>query len=104
MVVGESRAGGTVLVVGTRNVCRSAYVERRLAHLLARAGVTVASAGTEAVAGASMDGFVARRLGRARGSAEDFAARPLWRPRASPCGSLQPILTVRSTGHFRWGG
>jgi protein-tyrosine phosphatase len=66
-----------VLVVGTGNVCRSAYVERRLAHLLARAGVTVASAGTEAVAGAGMDGVVARRLGRARGSAEDFASRAL---------------------------
>lgn len=77
MALGEHEGRGTVLVVGTANVCRSAYVERRLAHLLAGTGVAVASAGVEADEGRTMDRAARARLERSGGSASGFVARQL---------------------------
>ena len=47
--MGDIGDRGLVLVVGDGNVARSAYVERRLAHLLDGSGIRVASAGTGVV-------------------------------------------------------
>jgi protein-tyrosine phosphatase len=71
-----SRAG-RILVVCTGNVCRSPYIERRLAQLLADTDVRIESAGTRALVGEDMQegshdalesvgadttGFVSRQL------------------------------------------
>lgn len=74
---GSPIARGRVLVVCTGNVCRSPYVERRLAQLLAGTGLTVTSAGTGALVGEPVDQSVARLLERVGASAVGFAARQL---------------------------
>ncbi|WP_374968445.1 low molecular weight phosphatase family protein [Terrabacter sp. BE26] len=72
----DARAdGGAILVVCTGNVCRSPYIERRLAQLCASSGIVVSSAGTGALVGSPIDPGSLGEL-RARGaSTAEFAAR-----------------------------
>jgi protein-tyrosine phosphatase len=71
-------SAGQVLVVCTGNVCRSPYIERRLRHDLAGAGIEVSSAGTRALVGHDMDPSTRNCL-RHSGGADigAFAAREL---------------------------
>lgn len=64
-----------VLILCTGNVCRSPYIERRLAHELAGGAVSLASAGTHAVVGAPIDPRSAAELERNGGTREGFEAR-----------------------------
>lgn len=71
------RRVGRILVICTGNVCRSPYLERRLAQLLDGQDVVVESAGTRALVGADIEpGSVAvlRTLGA---DTEGFASRQL---------------------------
>ena len=68
---------GTVLVVCTGNVCRSAYIERRLAHALRGTGIKVTSAGTRALVGRDMDPSSRALLEQAGVDADGFTARQL---------------------------
>lgn len=69
--------GGLVLVVCTANVCRSPYIERRLAQLVGHLGITVISRGTRALVDQPMDPAVASALEDHDASAQGFAARQL---------------------------
>lgn len=66
---------GRVLVVCTGNVCRSPYIERRLAQMLAGTGVEVSSAGTRALVGAPIEPGSVEALGAVEAHAAGFAAR-----------------------------
>lgn len=68
---------GTILIVCTGNVCRSPYIERLLAVRIAHCGISVSSAGTNALVGAEMDPRVARRLTEVGADPSDFLARQL---------------------------
>jgi protein-tyrosine phosphatase len=68
---------GSVLVVCTGNVCRSPYIERRLAHELAGTGITVTSAGTRALVDQPMDPSTHRLLQQAGIDTAGFVARQL---------------------------
>ena len=68
---------GRVLVVCTGNVCRSPYIERRLAQLLAGTGVEVSSAGTRALVGAPIEPGSVDALGAVDAYAAGFAARQI---------------------------
>lgn len=68
---------GTILVVCTGNVCRSPYIERRLAQQLVGTGITVSSAGTRALVGRDMDPGTAALLGQVGADVDGFAARQL---------------------------
>ncbi len=68
---------GSILVVCTGNVCRSPYLERRLAQELHGTGIEVASAGTRGLVGHDMDPTSKALLERAGAPAEGFAARRL---------------------------
>ncbi|HET7475458.1 MAG TPA: low molecular weight phosphatase family protein [Dermatophilaceae bacterium] len=76
-------SGGHVLLVCTGNVCRSPFAERVLAHQLDQLGippdrrVRLASAGTAALVGESMDPRCAAHVRSAGGTAENFRARQL---------------------------
>jgi protein-tyrosine phosphatase len=71
-------SAGQVLVVCTGNVCRSPYIERRLRHDLAGAGIAVSSAGTRALVGHDMDAGTRNRLrNNGGGDIGAFAARQL---------------------------
>ena len=74
---GRSTRGGRVLVVCTGNVCRSPYMERRLARGLAGTGVVVVSAGTRALVGEGIDPGSAERLRKVGAGVDDFAATQL---------------------------
>ena len=64
----------------TGNICRSAYLERRLEQLLAGTGIEVASAGTGAVVGSPIDPGSVHEL-RLRGARTGgYAARQLTAP------------------------
>ena len=52
---GNRPAVGHILVVCTGNICRSPYIERRLAGLLADTDAVVTSAGTRALVGAPIE-------------------------------------------------
>ncbi|WP_392424035.1 low molecular weight phosphatase family protein [Barrientosiimonas humi] len=67
---------GTVLVVCTGNVCRSPYIERRLAAELGET-VDVTSAGTRALVGSPIEPGSGKLLGELGISADDFEARQL---------------------------
>lgn len=68
---------GSILVVCTGNICRSPYIEARLAEELAGTHIAVSSAGTQAVVGSDMDPQ-SRALLEARGVAVPaFTARQL---------------------------
>jgi protein-tyrosine phosphatase len=71
--------GGRVLVVCTGNVCRSPYIERRLAQMLAGSGVEVGSAGTRALVGAPIEPGSVDALGQVHADAVGFAARQITR-------------------------
>ena len=68
---------GSVLVVCTGNVCRSPYIERRLAAELAGTGIEVTSAGTAALVGRDMDPTSKDLLEAAGADAHGFLARDL---------------------------
>ena len=74
---GRSTQGGRVLVVCTGNVCRSPYMERRLAHALVEAGVEVVSAGTRALTGEGIDPGSVERLRRVGADVDHFTATQL---------------------------
>ena len=75
---GDSRpVVGRILVVCTGNICRSPYIERRLAGLLADTDAVVASAGTRALIGAPIEPGSAQLLEAAGGSTADFASRQI---------------------------
>jgi protein-tyrosine phosphatase len=65
------------LVVCTGNVCRSPYIERRLAAALENTEIRVSSAGTGALAGSEMDPRVAQRLRESGLGSDHFTARQL---------------------------
>lgn len=67
---------GTVLVVCTGNVCRSPYIERRLAAELGES-IDVTSAGTRALVGSPVEPGSAKLLAERGVSADDFRARQL---------------------------
>jgi protein-tyrosine phosphatase len=73
---GAARAG-RVLVVCTGNVCRSPYVERRLAQLLAGTGLEVSSAGTRALVGAPIEPGSVALLEQVGADTAGFASRQL---------------------------
>jgi protein-tyrosine phosphatase len=66
-----------VLVVCEGNLCRSPLAERLLQTRLADSEVQVASAGVNAVVGATMDASAAAELTRLGGDASAFVARQL---------------------------
>lgn len=68
---------GTVLVLCTGNICRSPYLEARLAADLGDTAIRVTSAGTGAVVGSEMDPESRRLLERAGVQAPPFAAQRL---------------------------
>jgi len=68
---------GSILVVCTGNVCRSPYIERRLAQELAGTAIRVASAGTGGVEGRDMDPSSKALLRRVGADAEGFGSRRL---------------------------
>jgi protein-tyrosine phosphatase len=68
---------GRVLIVCTGNVCRSPYIERRLAQLLGHTGLVITSAGTDAMVGAPIEPASAARLQRVGADSKNFAARML---------------------------
>ena len=68
---------GRVLVVCTGNVCRSPYIERRLAQLLSGTGLEVESAGTRALVGAAMEPGSADALTAVGADHDGFDARQL---------------------------
>lgn len=68
---------GTILIVCTGNVCRSPYIERRLAAALDKTNITVSSAGTGALVGSEMDPRVAQRLRELGLNSQGFVARQL---------------------------
>ncbi|MBO1755777.1 hypothetical protein [Allobranchiibius sp. CTAmp26] len=68
---------GAVLIVCTGNVCRSPYIERLLRAEIGDLGVTVTSAGTQALAGEPMQDGSAELLSQAGVDAEGFVARQL---------------------------
>lgn len=70
-------SGGSVLVVCTGNVCRSPYIERRLAQLIDGVGVSLESAGTGALEGEPIDPGSVAELRERGASAGDFAGRQL---------------------------
>lgn len=71
------RRPGSLIVVCTGNVCRSPYIERRLAQQLAGTGIEVTSAGTRALIGRDMDPGTRALLERAGADSAGFAARQL---------------------------
>ncbi|WP_404392283.1 low molecular weight phosphatase family protein [Humibacillus xanthopallidus] len=83
---------GHILVVCTGNICRSPYIERRLAGLLAGTGAVVSSAGTRALVGAPIEPGSADLLAAAGGSTADFAARQI-----SPAILAEADLVIAST-------
>jgi protein-tyrosine phosphatase len=68
---------GTILVICTGNVCRSPYLERRLAQELEGTSIGVSSAGTAALVGRDMDPGSKALLERAGAWSEGFVARQL---------------------------
>jgi protein-tyrosine phosphatase len=68
---------GHLLIVCTGNVCRSPYIERRLAQLLGHTGIVITSAGTDALVGAPIEPSSASRLRAVSAEPDDFAARLL---------------------------
>jgi len=64
-------------VVCTGNVCRSPYIERRLAKELEGTGIRVTSAGTRALVGRNMDRSTRALLEHAGTDVGGFAARQL---------------------------
>ena len=83
---------GRILVVCTGNICRSPYVERRLAGLLAGTDADVSSAGTRALVGAPIEPGSADLLAAAGGSTTDFAARQI-----TPAILAQADLVIAAT-------
>ena len=75
-----SAQGGRILVVCTGNICRSAYLERRLEQVLAGTGIEVTSAGIGAMVGWPIDPGSAHELRRRGARTEDYAARQLTAP------------------------
>ncbi len=80
--VGARQSGGRplvgrILVVCTGNICRSPYIERRLAWLLAGTDASVTSAGTRALVGSPIEPESAELLSAAGGSTAGFAARQI---------------------------
>lgn len=69
--------GGRVLVVCTGNVCRSPYIERRLAQLLGDTDVHIESAGTRALAGQDMQEGSHEALEAVGADASGFVSRQL---------------------------
>lgn len=80
---------GSILVVGSRNVCRSPYIERSLGARLAGAGIIVSSAGTQALVGSAMEPEVVDRLAVDGGDAGGFVARGLTREMVVSAGIWQ---------------
>ncbi|MCU1537403.1 MAG: hypothetical protein JWP82_1754 [Humibacillus sp.] len=70
-------AVGRVLVVCTGNVCRSPYLERRLAALLGDTDLQVSSAGTRALIGLPIEPGSAGLLEATGGDADGFVSRQL---------------------------
>jgi protein-tyrosine phosphatase len=68
---------GRIVVVCTGNICRSPYIERRLAGLLADTDVIISSAGTRALVGAPIEPGSAELLEAAGGSTAGFASRQI---------------------------
>ena len=75
---GDSRpVVGRILVVCTGKICRSPYIERRLADLLADTDAVVSSAGTRALIGAPIEPASATLLDAVGASTADFASRQI---------------------------
>lgn len=72
-----SPAIGHILVVCTGNICRSPYIERRLAGLLGDTDAVVTSAGTRALVGAPIEPASAELLEAAGVSTAAFASRQI---------------------------
>ena len=87
---------GRILVVCTGNICRSPYIERRLAGLLAGTDAVVSSAGTRALVGAPIEPGSADLLAAAGGSTADFAARQI-----SPAILAEADLVIAATQPHR---
>ncbi len=68
---------GRILVVCTGNVCRSPYIERRLAQLLADTDVRIESAGTRALVGEDMQEGSQEALESVGADASAFVSRQL---------------------------
>ncbi|QGN32805.1 hypothetical protein [Microlunatus sp. Gsoil 973] len=77
MTDGSDVRDGTILVVCTGNVCRSPYIERRLAAALEKTDISVSSAGTGALVDSEMDPRVAQRLRESGLRPDHFSARQL---------------------------
>ena len=89
-------AAGRVLVVCTGNVCRSPYIERRLAQLLAGTGVEVSSAGTRALVGAPIEPGSVEALVGLEADALAFASRQVTMAMLS-----EADLVITATQHHR---
>ncbi|MDN5797010.1 MAG: low molecular weight phosphatase family protein [Intrasporangium sp.] len=86
-----SARNGRVLVVCTGNVCRSPYMERRLAQVLEGTGVEVVSGGTAALVGQGMDPGTAHELGQVGVSVVGFVSTQVTAQRV---GEADLVLTA----------
>lgn len=77
MTTGPEGGRTTVLLVCTGNVCRSPAAELLLREVMGTVDVTVASAGTRALAGQPIHPPMAQLLAEAGVTAEPFAARQM---------------------------
>jgi protein-tyrosine phosphatase len=77
VTAGEQTRAGRVQVVCTGNVCRSPYVERRLAQLLSDTGIEIESAGTGALVGSPMEPGSLDALASVGAAHDNFVARQL---------------------------
>ena len=87
---------GRILVVCTGNICRSPYIERRLAGLLHDSDAVITSAGTRALIGAPIEPDSAALLEAAGGSTAGFAARQI-----SPAILAEADLVIAATQSHR---
>ncbi len=93
---GGAVRAGRVLVVCTGNVCRSPYIERRLAQMLGDTGLVASSAGTRAMVGAPIEPGSVELLEQAGADAAGFASRQL-----TPAILAEADLVVAATQRHR---
>ena len=92
----DARSVGHVLIVCTGNICRSPYLERRLAQLLADTDLVIESAGTRALVGAPIEEGSVTALESVGADASAFASRQLTRDMLE-----RPDLVITATRKHR---
>lgn len=95
-MTGPAGEVGRILVVCTGNICRSPYIERRLAALLSDTDVILSSGGTRALVGAPIEPASATLLESVGASTADFASRQI-----TPAMLAEADLVITATQRHR---